>query len=87
MELKPCPFCGGNAKVSLRDMRFIGRNEFGSKKIKCAAQVICNKCRARGPVYTASLINPYDRTCQESAAYKWMVGEAAEAWNRGADNG
>ena len=86
MELKPCPFCGGKAKISTRDVRFIGWNAAGgSKKIKCAAQVICNICKARGPVFTAALINPYDRVCQESEAYKWMVGEAAEAWNWRAD--
>ena len=82
-KLKPCPFCGGNARITTRDVRFIGQNDFGSKKIKCAAQAMCNRCRARGPVYTAVLINPYDRICQQSEEYKWMMSKAADAWNRG----
>lgn len=80
--LDVCPFCGGMARVSLRDVRFIGQNDYGDKKIKCAAQVICNKCRARGPVFTAPLINPYDHQCQKSAAFVWMVNEAKNGWNR-----
>lgn len=85
--LKPCPFCGGNAKISLREMKFIGHNDFGSKKIKCGAQVICNRCRARGPLYIAELIDPYDRDCQKSAPYIWMTNEAANDWNRRANDG
>ena len=80
--VNPCPFCGGAAKVSLRCMRFIGRNGRGDKKIKCGAQVICNRCKARGPVYTAALINPYDRICQKSYAYQWLLSEAKNGWNR-----
>ena len=88
-NLEPCPFCKGQAKISLREMRFLGQNGYGDKKIRCAAQLICNRCRARGPVYTANLINPYDRKCQQSEAFKWMLKEAAFAWNKraGQDDG
>ena len=56
-ELKKCPFCGGNARVSVRQRLFIGWvGEFGNKKIDYAAQVICNKCHARGGVVTEILI-------------------------------
>ena len=85
-NLRECPFCGGEARISLRDMRFIGQNAFGDKKIKCGAKVICNRCHARGPLYTAELINPYDRNCQSSEAYIWMTNEAANGWNRRADD-
>lgn len=84
--LNVCPFCGNVAKVSLREMRFIGQNYYGDKKIRCAAQVICNKCHARGPVYTATLVNPYDYKCQKSEAYIWMVNQAKNGWNRRKDD-
>lgn len=85
--IKPCPFCGGKAKVSLRDVKFLGRNGYSDKKIKCAAQVICNKCHARGPVFTANLINPYTLICKQSEAYIWMTNEAKNGWNRRTGDG
>lgn len=55
----PCPFCGGNGKVSFKDSRFIGQNLRGDKKLVYRIQVICNKCRSRGkPVFTKPIINP-----------------------------
>ena len=56
--MKSCPFCGGNAKVSHREIRYYGINYLGKKKKKIAAQVICNKCKARGPVVTETIIDP-----------------------------
>lgn len=81
VKLNPCPFCGGKGKISFRDVKFMGQNYRGDKKIKCAAQVICNRCRARGPVYTSVLINPYDFNCQVSEPYIWMVEKAVYGWN------
>lgn len=58
-KLKPCPFCGGEAKLSFKDVEFYGMNCYGDKKIKYRVQVICNKCHSRGkPVKTDWLINP-----------------------------
>ena len=101
-ELKKCPFCGGNGKVSFKDYRFIGRNYMGDMKIVYRVQVICNKCRSRGkPIITKGLINPnpyiskwgntYSETseaCQKATAmFQPYVDEAIEAWNRRADDG
>lgn len=102
IELKPCPFCGGNGKVSFKDYKFYGRNGMGDKKQKYRVQVICNKCRSRGkPIITDWLINPNpygskwgncgDGTSPKGAKQTEMfepyVGEAIKAWNRRADNG
>lgn len=82
-DLKPCPFCRGNGKLSYRQMRFIGQNYRGDKKIKIGAQVICNRCKARGALYSGVVLDPYVRAEKEKdAAFIWITKEAIEAWNR-----
>lgn len=96
-ELKPCPFCGGKAKVSFRDYRFCGYSDRVDRKICYRVQVICNKCRSRGrPIITDPLLNPNpyiskwgnsyspDSTnCREQTElFEPYVNKAIEAWNR-----
>lgn len=96
-KLKPCPFCGGKAKVSFKNHSFKGRNDFGDKKLKYRVQVICNRCRSRGkPIITDWLINPNPwmsewgnqgkattpRMIAQTEAFKPYVEQAIEAWNR-----
>lgn len=80
-KLKPCPFCNGNAKLQVRQIKFLGQNCFGDKKIRMGAQVICNRCKARGTLYAGNIVNPYDRF-SENKAYDWMKESAQKAWNR-----
>ena len=75
-ELEPCPFCGGKAKVSVRQMAFYGQNCFGSKKIKFGAQAICNRCYARGP-----LMRMTSTTADTAIAIAFLTESATEAWN------
>ena len=83
LKLKPCPFCGGNGRLSYRQMRFIGQNYMGDKKIRMGVQVICNRCKARGPLFTGVVINPSVRVEQEmDATFIWMIENAKKAWNR-----
>ena len=100
MELKPCPFCCGNAKVSFKNYSFKGQNDFGDKKIKYRVQVICNRCKSRGmPVITDWLINPNPwisawgnqgeaktpRMIAQTEMFKPYVDKTIEAWNRRAE--
>ena len=67
-ELKPCPFCGGEASASCeRKANYLYMVSMPIFTIEC--RVGCEKCGI------------YFR--QNSVRYE----EAAEAWNRRADNG
>ena len=95
-ELKPCPFCGGKARISFLQTAFAGWNGFGDKKIKYRVQIICNKCHARGkPITTDWMVNPYpwqsswnqkykkyDKNQEETERFRPYVEQAIEAWNR-----
>ena len=83
MELKPCPFCGGKANLSRRQMQFIGQNYIGQKKIKYAEQAICKRCFARGPIYIRTTVFPSE---EHQDAFAWLDEVAAEAWNRRAND-
>lgn len=53
LEIKPCPFCGGKAKINARQSGFHGRNFEGNKKISWTIYIKCNKCHSRGkPIKT-----------------------------------
>lgn len=43
IEIKPCRFCGGKAKCNA-----IRRGNY--RRVGDNYQVVCNKCRARGPL-------------------------------------
>lgn len=92
--LKPCPFCGGNAKLSFKDYRFCWQNDRGDKKLQYRVQVICNRCRSRGkPIITEPLLNssPYSTTYymgedheyygKNNETFEPYFRAAAEAWN------
>ena len=98
MNLKPCPFCGGKARLSFKDVEFGGENFYGDKKLKYRFQVICNICHSRGkPVKTEFLINPnpwvsgyanrkgYTPNDGMTEMLKPWAEEAVKAWNRRAE--
>lgn len=94
-KLKPCPFCGGKAKISFKDYCFYGKNLEGDRKVSYRVQAICNKCKSRGrPIITEPMINPYpyitewgncygasDRAKTETERFRPYVEKAVEAWN------
>ena len=80
-ELKFCPFCLGGAKLHTRQLRFIGQNCYGSKKIRMGAQVVCSSCRARGPLYTGNCIDPNNRNEAEDAVLRSIKQQAIDGWN------
>ena len=95
VELKPCPFCGGKAKIYFKDYRFYCKNLNGDRKVSYRVQVICNKCKSRGrPIITEPMINPYpyitewgnryggsDKAKAETERFRPYIEKAVDAWN------
>ena len=80
-KIAPCSFCYGTGRLSAREIRFYGKNYAGQVKIRVGAQVICNACKARGPLFTATIITskiPHtsDPACEE------IKDRAIDLWNR-----
>lgn len=75
-KLAACPFCGGSARMSRRQMRYYGTNYLGAKKIRLGVQAICCRCKARGPLYAATVIVPGSESHIE-----WMEARAAAWWS------
>ena len=90
INLKPCPFCGGTAKPSIR---FAHRTEYRPSEQKHAkkyiVQVICNRCYARGkPIKFYSTVRSVWEIprLQPNVQVEPWVKLAEECWNRRADN-
>ena len=75
VELKKCPFCGGEARLSIKEDGRWGRVWY----------VRCSKCYARTdgyrePAELSECVNPYKKITE-------TVDNAVELWNKRADNG
>ena len=79
-DLKSCPFCGGKGHLSTREIRFMGQNDFGAKKIYTGVQVICGRCKARGGLSTGEIT--YGSYQQQRIGLDLLEKSAAELWNR-----
>lgn len=58
-ELKPCPFCGGDAEIEHYANQFLGVINY--------ARVKCQKCGAKGPAFRLAM----DYAADEKAADGW----------------
>ena len=77
-EIKRCPFCGGTAKLSVRERSFDGYYGDGTKKMTHFIQVICNKCHARGGTLAIKL----DKSRHYEVPSKEDEDKAIDLWNR-----
>ena len=81
MDLKPCPFCGGRAKVvtDIYRERFIN-DLFGRITDPAAknAWVLCTVCGSRGRTITDKQYDGYVNRDRE----RILKEDAAAAWNR-----
>lgn len=83
INAKNCPFCGSNSvSVAHKEVRYIGQNAFGVKKLKMKAYCVCNKCHSRGkPVFYVGYSSAagYDEnhlpvySCGDKAIENWNM--------------
>lgn len=83
LKLRNCPFCGGKAKVSCRQYRFIEQYDDGTKRIKYAFYGICNRCKATGSTITGEIHCGLGQSRDDFRFYEEL---AAEAWNSRTSN-
>ena len=101
-ELKPCPFCGyKKSRISERWSRhwisyYVGEGLDVESRVEVVinirANVICNKCHARGGTARGNIAR--DGSMRESTKERFKIKEketieqrAIEMWNRRANNG
>ncbi len=79
LELKPCPFCG-HTSPKITEKRSGNYRRTGDMM-----QVLCGKCKARGPIFTAAYIREgeYGRYSYkiDTDARNEANKKAVEAWN------
>lgn len=98
-DLKPCPFCGGEGKLSAKDHLFGGYNGMGQSRREYLIRVICNKCKSRGKPIATGWVNTtnlnyklnskgicFYGTHEDKANVEKAIEKAIEAWNRRVDN-
>jgi hypothetical protein len=79
IKMIDCPFCGGKARISRKEIKYKGQNSYGIKLIRVSAYGLCNKCHATGPHIYAD-VHFYSSNFKEEI--QEIESKAAEAWNR-----
>ena len=80
-ELKPCPFCGGEAEIKIwKRSKIIDCSAFSTNPDYCKTKKLPTK-------YLVKCSNPKCIACRPQTRYFYTKKKAIEAWNRRADNG
>ena len=82
--LKPCPFCGyANPKMTQK-------RSGGNKRTGTFFQILCSKCKARGPIFTGKYLENDEFGWHKSMPYYHTIVEAnqkaIDAWNTRIDD-
>lgn len=80
MEMKPCPFCGGNASIVQVNDAYSGR----PITIKNEYKVGCGSCKIYTPVFKSAVWVDEEGSVH---ADKNGAEDAATLWNRRANDG
>lgn len=84
-ELKPCPFCGYSSP------KITEKRSGNYRRTGDMFQIICGKCKARGPIFTAAYIREGDfgqyHYARDPVAGNEATEKAIDAWNRRVNDG
>lgn len=78
--LKPCPFCG------YENPKFTSKRSGNYRRTGDMVQVLCGKCKARGPIITAKFDKPnvsrfVAQTYNQGLSGVEILQIAADKWN------
>lgn len=73
MTNKKCPYCGGNPRLMVRQYRFLGQYDNGTKVITYGFYIKCSKCHARGGMFTLTTSDKNDPVAVEGAWANWNM--------------
>lgn len=89
IQLKPCPFCGGNKLKIDKKSRLAGYNGLDHRVNQVTYSVRCNTCHARGGAVGGKVIEQYHYYKTNGIVLPdWattpdeLKTKAIEAWNR-----
>lgn len=85
MEIKGCPHCGGKARLTGRDIEFVGHKGSGEKYVRYRLRVICNHCNSTGkPVTTEPTAENFWSWLRHGVGtfYDPYAEQAISAWNK-----
>ena len=87
IELKPCPFCGGEAVLEVESISFCEGTFPRKYELRVLAVIKCTKCHISGGEFNAYIDIDAKTAQTEKSIYETeQVKIMAKRWNRRADN-
>ena len=81
-ELKPCPFCGGEAKFKTIS------NNSSHRCVGFSFEIECTKCNLHYPQsFNIEFFLTGNGEIKIAPGFEYVIDNATEEWNRRADNG
>lgn len=83
-KLKPCPFCGGEARIMPRFIYKKITNSEAPIEYHYRIYALCQNCHAMSYPIDAVVnqYTPHDTTDEAQSAYEPFMARVIEAWNR-----
>jgi hypothetical protein len=87
IELKPCPFCGGEAVLKVESISFCEGTFPKKYELRVLTVIKCPKCRLAGEEFNVYIDIDAKTAQTEKSIYETeQVKIMAKRWNRRADN-
>ena len=86
-ELKPCPFCGGEAKLNIGKISLYDGIYPTKYELRVSVAIKCTQCYMSEGEYTAAIDIDHDKIELKQSIYETKTVRSLYArWNRRVDN-